>query len=85
MGVYAFWEYDQFPYVLGAEVVEFQGEQVKVKGYQNYLFSPVKIVDAETGKRMQAELQALKNERDALLKSIQEEYSSKAQNILSLT
>lgn len=47
---YAFWKYDDIPYLLGGEVTEFKPNgQVSVKGYTGMLFYPVKVVPLDEG------------------------------------
>jgi predicted DNA-binding antitoxin AbrB/MazE fold protein len=82
MKIFAFWKYDQFPHVLGGEVIEFQGEKVKVKGYDDYLFTPMKVVDLETGKKMKAELESVRQEYEAALKKAKKEFTEKIKTIL---
>lgn len=51
--VYAFWHYDQFPYLLSGQVYgydEREGEtRVLVKGYGGYTFRPRKLITGERG------------------------------------
>lgn len=82
MNLYAFWKYDLFPYVLGGEVTEFQGEKVKVKGYDNYLFKPIKVVDLATGKKMKAEIEQARQEYEKTLNKAKGEFTEKIKMIL---
>ena len=70
--LYAFWKYDQFPYVLGGEVLTFlKNGGVTVRGYTGELFTPIKIVPWAAG----VELHAMLNE-------VKEEYRQAQQKIL---
>jgi hypothetical protein len=49
--LYAFWEYDQPPYLLGGIVERFADSgRVKVQGYGGMLFKPVAIIPDRAGK-----------------------------------
>ena len=40
--LYAFWDYDQCPYMLGGIVEKFvEGGKVRIKGYQGFCFKPI--------------------------------------------
>ena len=70
--LYAFWKYDQFPYVLGGEVLTFlEDGAVTVRGYQGKAFTPIKVVPWAAG----VELHAMLNE-------VKEEYRQAQQKIL---
>ena len=60
MRIYAFWNYDQYPYVLGAEVEELKGEWVKPKGYAGFTFKHIHITDYESGVAIKDQLDYLK-------------------------
>ena len=68
---YAFWKYDQFPYILGAEVEEMLDDgRVKPKGYGGYVFRPVAIMSLKEGIEFQNKLNSIKAEREVVLNSI---------------
>jgi hypothetical protein len=70
--LYAFWKYDQFPYVMGGPVGTFlKNGGVTVRGYPGELFTPIKIVPWAAG----VELHAMLNE-------VKEEYRQAQQKIL---
>jgi len=61
--LYAFWKYDQFPYVLGGEVRTFLKDgSVTVRGYDGMAFTPVKIVPAKVGLALRETLNGLTEE-----------------------
>lgn len=60
--LFAFWRYDQYPYVLGGTVTEIEDNgAVWVKEYARY-FKPIKIMPEASGKALLAELKALEQE-----------------------
>ena len=62
-GLFAFWRYDQYPYVLGAPVTKMDDEgRVYVPDYQGW-FTPIKILPLQKGKKL---LDALQNREDGL-------------------
>ena len=59
--LYAFWKYDQFPYVLGGEVRTFlEDGSVTIQGYGGMAFTPVKVVPLKSGLALREELNAVK-------------------------
>lgn len=55
--LYAFWEYDCPPYVLGGEVEELKDNGlVRIKGYRGMAFDPVKVVPYEEGIELEIQL-----------------------------
>lgn len=63
---YAFWEYDQFPFVLSGKVIgggkkDAEGTVV-VEGYGGMRFSPLRIVSGEAGKALSEKLNTLRGE-----------------------
>jgi hypothetical protein len=69
---YAFWEYDQFPFVLSGEIIgrEDSEGRVRVKGYDGMRFTPLRVISGAKGKIASDNLERLKglyqSERDAL-------------------
>ena len=61
-GLFAFWKYDQFPYLLGGNVEKvFENGLVKIKEY-NSTFRPVLILPKENGEMLKAKLEDLRAE-----------------------
>lgn len=57
-GLFAFWRYDQYPYVLGAPVTKMDDEgRVYTPAYQGWV-TPIKLVPLKKGKAL---LDALQN------------------------
>ena len=70
--LYAFWKYDQFPYVLGGRVRTFlENGDVTVRGYDGMSYTPIKVVPWSMG----VEIHAMLNE-------LNEEYRQAQQKIL---
>jgi len=69
--LYAFWDYDLCPYVLGGIVEEFTGSgKVRIKGYDGMAFKPIAIIPDQKGK------DALK-----LLKELREKYAKEEKEL----
>jgi len=70
--LYAFWKLGCFPYVLGGEIVRWRDDGcVETKEYGPGLWwKPIKILPVEAGKKLRAELEALKEREDEELKAI---------------
>lgn len=72
--LYAFWKYDQFPYVLGGEATKAIKDSVsgkvyyQIKGYDGMQFLPLKVVDLSVGLKIQKKLDDLQIRRNAFLK-----------------
>lgn len=70
--LYAFWKYEQFPYVLGGRVRTFlENGDVSVRGHDGMAVTPVKIVPANAGLALHA-----------MLNELNEEYRQAQQKIL---
>jgi hypothetical protein len=81
---YAFWRYDLFPFVLGAECFDnskLNREEVFVPSYAGYL-KPIKIVSIEKGKEIQANLNNLKQLRADMIQAIEAQMSVKLDKIM---
>jgi hypothetical protein len=66
--LFAFWRYDLFPYVLGAQVIEMRADGwVSTKGYGHYWFKPTKLLPLVEGKKLWERLLELQtNQRQKL-------------------
>ena len=61
--LYAFWKYDEFPYVLGGTVLTFlEDGDVTVRGHKGMAVTPVKIVPWAAGVELHAMLNGVKEE-----------------------
>lgn len=62
-GLFAFWRYDQYPYVLGAPITKMDDDgKVYAPNYQGW-FTPIKLMPLKKGKEL---LDALKGQPDGL-------------------
>ena len=61
-GLYAFWKYDQFPYIIGGEVSKINGKgHVYAPSYQSW-FVPLKILPIIEGKELGIKIKELTEE-----------------------
>ncbi len=64
-GLFAFWRYDQFPYVLGAEVTRMDDKgNTYAPSYQSW-FRPIKIMPTKAGKTLLAKIEQMRAEHTA--------------------
>ena len=81
--LFAFWRYDQFPFVLGAEVEDIDDDGwVKAKGYDGMKFKPIKIVPAEVGEQISSLLKKLEADERHARREHDETWRSRAAMIL---
>ena len=66
--MYAFWEYDLFPYYDGGKIKGIKGQTVAVEGYDGYTFKPKFLMDDDSGKKFAKRLDALRVEMDMMIK-----------------
>ena len=87
MKLFAFWSYDQFPYVLGGEITDMNsyGEVQTVQYGPGQWFVPSKIVPVAVGQVMLAQLQQLRIEYDDAKDKLHAEYLAKSKTILNNT
>lgn len=72
--LYAFWKYDQPPYVLGGIVIKIREDgKVCIKGFAGSCFTPLQILPLEEGRAKQKEIDlALKNYKNTIKKAEEE-------------
>lgn len=64
-GLFAFWRYDQFPYVLGAEIARMDDVgNVYAPSYQSW-FRPIKTMPTRAGKALNQRLERMRAEHGA--------------------
>jgi len=82
---FAFWRDNQFPYVLGAEVIgkkeEFGKLCIEAKGYETYRFYPIVVMPLDEGLLLQKKLHSLKAERELTLDSIYKGFKARLKEI----
>lgn len=61
LALWAFWPYDQFPFLLSGKVVEqLDDGRVKVEGYTGMVFRPVYLASGGAGERLHRELRRVR-------------------------
>jgi hypothetical protein len=81
---FAFWKYDLFPFVLGAEILaEFPDGMVETVGYgHGYLFRPIAKLPFKKGFELRHELELMRAEHDTMIRLFNETYNRKAKEVL---
>lgn len=79
-GMFAFWTYDQFPYILGAPIDEMDEEgRVQAPSFgKGYWFRPIKIVPVAQGKKLMEQLYQLRDEKREADAALRKEFLDKA-------
>lgn len=58
--LYAFWDYDICPYILGGIITEFTDSgNIRAKGYDGMIFKPIAILPGEAGSRALSKIKIL--------------------------
>lgn len=77
--LYAFWDYDSCPYMLGGIIQGFlPSGNVKVKGYDGMAFKPIAILPDEAGKKALTKLKQLRYKYAEEEKKLKLEYQKLA-------
>ena len=77
--LYAFWDYDLCPYMLGGVIQGFLSSgNVKVKGYDGMSFKPIAILPDDTGRKALARLRNLQDQYRIEEKEIKSKYKELA-------
>jgi hypothetical protein len=77
--LFAFWRYDQFPYVLGGTVERMRPDgDVRTVEYGYMWFKPIKLMPLESGKALYAKLDKLCVDRRRALRAFEKEWTAKA-------
>ena len=80
--MFGFWKYDQYPYLLGAEITGFrENGRITAKGYEGFTFNPVKILNYSEGVKVKKELDLLEVQYHAKLDEIHEVFNNKLKEI----
>lgn len=86
--LWAFWQYDLFPYVLSGVVSTVRrdkerGHIVEIEGYgKGYWFKPLGIIKGKRGEDMAKALETLKAERRIALSAIDDGYHARIKSLL---
>lgn len=83
--LFAFWKYDGFPYMLGAEVVRFtENGRVVAKGFEGYAtFEPIAIIPLDRGLELKAKLEKLRAEQRKAEEAFRAEWKKKSAALLA--
>lgn len=77
--LYAFWNYDVCPYMIGGEITEFvSGGKVHVKGYGTMRFKPIAILADDDGKNALATLIKLRYISSQAIKTLKMKFKNEA-------
>ena len=83
--LYAFWDYDLCPYMLGGIITIFTEKgNVRVKGYDGMAFKPIAILPGESGKKALTRLKQLRYEYAEKEKALKEDYRTRARINIAL-
>jgi len=74
----AFWKYDQFPYILGAEITKLNDEGLVYSPSYMGWFKPKAILPYDTGVKIRNSLIQLRFDYDCKLAELKGEYIEKA-------
>lgn len=83
--LYAFWDYDVCPYILGGVIIDFTFDgRVRIKGYQGMAFKPMAILPDEVGEEALLKIKELGFEFNDAEKAIKSTYRNKALNVINI-
>lgn len=68
---YAFWYYDQFPYITGGKVISTRSDGMVESLGKGYFFHPIKIVSLARGLEIQRYLDKITAERKSELETLE--------------
>lgn len=82
--LFAFWRYDQFPYVLCGPIMDMRDDGcVTVDGYgKGYWFAPFKILPEESGRELRAKLTQLEDDYKIAMDKLHQENVAKLKKLL---
>jgi hypothetical protein len=83
--LYAFWNYDQFPYVLHGRVVHMSGDgYVKIEGYSTMRFRPVLLMPVEAGEKLGEQINAVRAEHKEALAEFNVSWKDRVRELLDV-
>ena len=82
MKMYAFWNYDSFPYLLGDEITDTKGNYVRAKNYGGYWFNAAFFLPEEQGQSLKKELERIKDEKKLRENKLNLEFRERLDKIL---
>jgi hypothetical protein len=79
--LYAFWNYDSYPYIVGGVVKEMRDDgMVYIPSFQGW-FKPIKLLPREAGEKLHQHLKGLEQNRARALKAFEVHWQNKLQEI----
>ena len=83
--LYAFWDYDLCPYMLGGELIEFTDTgNIRAKGYDGMSFKPIAILPGQTGKDALKLLKELRHNYSKQEKELKTRFKEAARGLVGL-
>jgi hypothetical protein len=82
--LYAFWEYDHFPYVLGGEVTKMddRGRVETVEYGPGFRFTPFKILPLDAGRNLMAQIKHIAAQYETSARKLRERKLKEVTNLL---
>lgn len=86
VGLYAFWRYDLFPYLLGGSISKVHKDgRVEIMSYgPGYTFKPLFVLPGDLGARLRLALEELEGKRRHALQKLDLEYRDQVCNLLEV-
>lgn len=82
LGLFAFWSYDRFPYVLGGPIEKMiEGGYIKATNYGSSCFNPIKILLESEGEELLLKLEELRVQHKKALDQVNDEYNIKLKEL----
>jgi hypothetical protein len=82
INLFAFWEYDLYPYMLGGVASSMNDEgYVYIKSYQSW-FNPFKLVPIDIGKILYVQVEGLREEYRIVEAELKKEYTDRLLNLI---
>lgn len=80
---YAFWPYDLFPYILGAEFTKLKGKQALVPSFgANAWVTPLFVLGVKEGRELLQNLDGLRSLRQNAIEEINAKFREELQTIV---
>ncbi len=74
-GVFVFWKYDLYPYVLGGEATKLRKDgAVYVPSYQGWFTNPIRFTTLEHGKELLARIKKTEQDYNRARKALEREW-----------
>lgn len=77
---YAFWEYDQFPFVLSGRAVDRTDKRgyIQVEGYDGLRFKPLRVIAGSRGRDLSEQLSQLRDDFRAEQRAVGQRFKKEA-------